>query len=112
MPSICRCAGRHADDALTQLSGLPRPAELRLDTDDATTDLRIQEVIAAGVRIVRVRSGDDDLVAAIDEMADQRAPAALRSSDLGPVVVAEQQNPHLTAASLSARRLSHIGSSV
>src|SRR5699024_3991682 len=98
-------------DPLTVDAGVPGAAEAHVDSTTAPTDLRSEEPVAVGIRVMGMRCHRDDIVSGSAQVVDEDPPPPLRCTDHGIVIVAEQNDSHAVVASFSARRRSHSGSS-
>ena len=102
---------RHAQDPLTVDAGVPGSAEAHVDSTTSSSDVRSEESVPIGIRVVRVRRDGDDVVSGRAQVVDEDPPPSLWCTDLGIVVMAEQNDSHAVIASFCARRPNHSGSS-
>ncbi|SUW14472.1 Uncharacterised protein [Brevibacterium iodinum] len=102
---------RHAEDPLTVDSGVPGTAEAHVDSTAPPPDIRAEETVPVGIRVMRVRCHRDDVVSCGAQMVDEDAPPSLRCADLGIVIMTEQNDSHAVTASVRARRFNHMGRS-
>src|SRR5699024_3936492 len=96
----------HTQDPLAVDTGVPGAAEAHVDATPPPADPGPEESGPIRIGIVRVRGDGDDLMPDSTQMIHEDAPATLRGAHLGIVIVAEQDDPHTSTASLSARRFS------
>ena len=76
---------RHAEDPLTVDAGVPGSAEAHVDSTTSSSDVRSEESVPIGIRVVRVRRDGDDVVSCGAQVVDEDAPPSLWCTDLGIV---------------------------